>query len=67
MLKPSEAEILDISLLPWDAQGMGWQATVSQVHIQISDTSGRTGAFCLMPITADYTACSMKGVSQCKK
>ena len=65
----SAAETLNMLKPPWDAQGIRRQATVSQVHIWLSDEtrqnrrgSWRTGAFCLTPITMGYTACSVKGV-----
>ena len=37
--KASEAEILNITKLQWDSQGMGGKATVSQVCIGTSGTS----------------------------
>ena len=35
MDKASEVEILNISKLLWDAQGIGWLPTASQGHIQM--------------------------------
>ena len=51
----SEVVVLNISKLSWDAQGMGRRATVSQARIRTSDSSWRTGVFCLTPITAGDT------------
>ena len=40
---------------------MGQWATASQVRMR--ESNGRTRAFCQMPITKGYIACSVKGVT----
>ena len=40
---------------------MGQLVTVSQVYIQTSDGSSRTGTFCQTPIIVGYSNCTVKG------
>ena len=54
-LRSSEVEILNFLKLPYNAQGNGRFATVSQGHIRISDISQRKGVF----ITAGHTPCTV--------
>ena len=58
----SEAEILNISKLPWDTRGNGWFATDSQVCKWMSGSDPRTGTFRQRLLTTDDTICSVTGV-----